>query len=315
MWTELVWSVAQMGYGAFKQRTASTPNPTPSPTSAPPSVVFVPLQSVSNLPALQSLPSLQSLDAALGASTAPSAPPHSSGPTIPVSAFAETSYSDQVAQGIACAACTKDHLATMVGASEDLVTKAHQGDEAGVRYALARIAAEAAVLDQYDWAPDKIAATPKDRLVAVEAVQPTIRALQQTLPVPPSLARAWGDCDEALRFAEGAPTDRDRAEITLRLQDADQQIAYTERVLLAPEHTATMDPATVQQARSSLRAARHILADGNPMDRAVLTQASAQLSAATVALTPTVTPAQAQAIQTQLREAKQKFYRAYFHRT
>lgn len=315
MWTELVWSVAQMGYGALKHRTAPTPDPAPPAPTAPASMVLVPLRPLSDLAALQPLPSLQSLDAALGTATAAGSPtPQAITPLAAEPTPAATSYSDQVAQGIACAACTKDHLATMVGASEALVTQARQGDEAGVRYALARIAAEAAVLDRYDWAPEKIAATPKDRLVAVEAVQPTIRALQQTLPVPPSLARAWGDCDEALRFAEGAPSDQDRAEIAARLQDADQQIAYTERVILAPEHTATMDPATVQQARAALRAARHVLADGDPMDRTVLTQASAHLSAATVALTASVTPEQAQQVHAQLSDAKRAFYHAYFGR-
>lgn len=147
------------------------------------------------------------------------------------------SYSADVAQGIACAACTKDHLATMAGAAKAMVAAHAAEDPMEVRYQLARIAAEAQALQRYDWTPEKIAATPPDRLVAVNAVRPAITQLSQQLPTPADMALAWGATDESIRFTLGQMTERDRQEVGLRLQDVDEKIGYLERVQLSPEKT------------------------------------------------------------------------------
>lgn len=221
------------------------------------------------------------------------------------------SYSADVAQGIACAACTKDHLATMAGAAKAMEVAQAAGDTSEVRYQLARIAAEAQALQRYDWTPEKIAATPPDRLVAVNAVRPAITQLSQQLPTPTDMALAWGATDESIRFTLGQMTDRDRREIGMRLVDVDEKIGYLERVQLSPEKTQQLPADQVDQAREGLRQARHQLAD-DPYNKENLRQASAQLATVATSFTPELPAEDLHHIADTVRQAQQDFYAAYF---
>lgn len=224
------------------------------------------------------------------------------------------SYSADIAQGIACAACTKDHLATMAGAAQAMEAAQDAGHPEEVRYQLARIAAEAQALQRYDWTAEKIAATPPDRLVAVNAIRPAIAQLSQQLPTPADMALAWGATDESIRFTLGHMTDRDRQEVEIRLRDVDEKIGYLERVQLSPEKASQLPADHVEHAREGLRQARHLLAD-DPYDKDHLRQASAQLAMVATAFTPELPAEEVQHIAESIRQAQEDFYATYFQRT
>lgn len=319
---ELAWNGGRMAVQWLSTKLRPKPDaiPTPQPILAPP--VFQPPEFTNvTLPTLPAAPTIEAIpgpmpsDALRGSgvnlSRLDSLSPQ---PVIEmpksVPANGQISYAADVADGIACAACTKDHLATMAGAAKALT---HTTDPTMQRYQLARIAGEIAALEQYDWTPEKIAATPADKLRPVEAVQPAVRQLQAQLATPSDIALAWGALDECIRFAEGRPTDRDRSEIAQRLQDIDERMNYLERVTLAPEHTANLDPAVVDQTREALRLTRHTLEQGDPFALATLKTASAQLSQAAVALTPPVDSATAQQLATHIQQTQRQFYRAFFN--
>lgn len=338
---DVAWSLGQLGIRWLNTRGqgspgAAPPRVDPPPPFAPPPFAAAPFARMPDPPTPPDPPRI--VIEPPKALPAPSAPPSSTPMAVDAPGAAETqsppvdrqspipaseislatgyeggiSYSRDVAQGIACAACTKDHLATMAGAAKALTHAQAAGDEAAVRYHLARIAAEAAALERYDWTPEKIAATPPDKLRPVEAVQPAVRDLAAQLPTPPDLALAWGALDECIRFAEGRPTDRDRQEIATRLADVDEKMNTTERVTLSPEWAGELDPATVDQARQAIRAARHALEQGDPFDLATLKPASAQLSRAAVAMTPPLDAEQARQLAARITATQQRFYATYF---
>ena len=220
------------------------------------------------------------------------------------------SYSDQVAAGIACANCTRKHLATMHTALDAAAKASQDGDAAGVRYAVARAKAEGLTLMQYDWHPAKVAATPPDLLPPIQAVMDPTHRLVAALPTPDAVALAWGSVDEAVSFARSTPQkDRDRGEIEERMMVAEAQLVRVERIDLAPENAA--DRTTAGQACDALRQARHVLDQGSVYDASTLEAASAHLAAAAVILTPAPDSHQANAWAAQARGLYRQFYAGY----
>lgn len=229
------------------------------------------------------------------------------------------SYSDEVAAGTACANCLRKHLGAARGAARAAAESARAGDSDQARLHLARAAAEISVLKRYDLTPEKIAATPAAHRAPIERTLPCVEDLARQFPTPADVATAWGAADEAIRFARStAPTDRDRAEISLRLQDVDAFAAVTERLWLGPENVdqllATLPPeqhAEARGARDQLRAAGHVLDRGDPTAAATLEEASGHLARAAAALTPAPTVQQAEAIAEACDSCQKEFYRAY----
>ncbi len=306
--TDLVWSGGQAvvrWMGGKMRSNATSAMPTTPPMLKPP--VFQPpvFQASTNLPeptvAVPAGFGVPALSTASGISTLMESAPLSA-----------NSYASHIARGIACATCTKDHLATMAAAAEALEQAQAQGNADEVRYQLARVAAEVQSLQRYDWSPEKIAATPEDRLVAVRAVQPLVATLTAQLPTPKDIALAWGATDESIRFTRGRMTDRDRQEIAIRLQDADERTNYLERVAWSPEKNyGALPPDQAEQWLTELREARHVVAQ-DPYDGQHLKRASQQLAQVAVGVTPLPSDTEITAICGQIREAQRVFYRTYF---
>lgn len=214
-----------------------------------------------------------------------------------------SSYSDQVAQGIACLACTRGHLATMTVAAAEAQRAVARGDLDTARRQWVVVASEADALVAYDWHPDKLAATPSADVAIVEALRPCVEGVRAAIPTPASVATAYGSLVEARRFARSERvTARDREEIEVRLAEVDARGNYAERVELA-------DRDDVAQA---LRAGRHVLDGADPYDPAALGQAAAHYERAAVAATPAPTADEAAAVLAQCTECRDQFYARYF---
>lgn len=220
-----------------------------------------------------------------------------------VSTTRYSSYSDQVAQGVACLACTRGHLSTMTAAAQEAARALDRGDAAAAQRQWAVVAAEADALVAYDWHPDKLAATPPADVALVEALRPCVEDVRARVGTPASVATAWGSVTEARRFAlSDRVTARDRQEIEVRLRAVDEQGGYAERVELAAN-------APVAQA---LRAGRHVLDGADPYDPDALRAAAAHYEQAAVAATPVPGPEQAAALLAACTTCRDQFYRAYF---
>lgn len=226
------------------------------------------------------------------------------------------SYSQDVADGIACTSCTRDHLVTMFGSAQAAAESWQRGDQGQTRYHLARMKAESTALLWYDWTPEKIARTPAATLKPVLAVQDSLMTLHRSLPTPEIVAGAWGSFDEAIRFAASDPqTDRDREEIDLRLQRGMVAIGTLERNVLAPEQVdrpgSGIDPQTADQIRKWLRKTRHTLDEGSPYSVATMTAMSTATSQAAILLTPEPTGTLVQQIEIQTKATYEQFFAEY----
>jgi hypothetical protein len=220
------------------------------------------------------------------------------------------SYADEVEAGTACAKCTHGHLRTMAAAAGQAHATLLGGDAEASRRFTARVAAEAAVLREFDWTPKKVRNTPPAERRLVEAAQPCVAdALRQLDGPPKEVVLAWGSVDEAVRFARSPrQTERDRQEIEWRLRRYYDVADLAERVLAAPALRA--DVAERQARRDAarhLREARHVLERADPYSADALEEASAHLEAAAVALTPTPDPDRARALAQICRHCRSEF--------
>lgn len=196
-----------------------------------------------------------------------------------------TSYSDQVAQGVACLNCTRGHMATAKMALEQAQQAAAAGDTDGARRGWAVAAAELDAMVAIDWSAEKLANTPAEDRAVIEAIRPCVQRVRDRLPTPAPVALAYGSAEEAKRFASSTRfTERDAAEIEVRLQTMDEQGNYAERAVLDPA-----DPAH-QAAATALREGRHVIdaavASGAVYDVQTLALARQYFEAAAIAATP-----------------------------
>ena len=252
------------------------------------------LPELPSLPVLPTLPAISSVAMPIsGPSLAPSVPMARSSATIPT---------DRI--HIACAACTRSHLSTMAGATDDLLAG---GPES--RLALARIAAEATALRQYDLSPDRLARTPAGDRAIVDPVVGEIDALLASMPkAPDPLLLAWASADEAARLARDMKDPvNDPRQVQERMDVAEAKMSYSERELLAPGRIHPDQRDSARMAARHLRDARHILSDNTPGDSSALEQIAAHLQAAAVLMTPEPTPRQAQAVAHQVNTTKGAF--------
>lgn len=237
----------------------------------------------------------------------PGTPPAvSSPPASPIG----TSYSDQIAQGVACLACTRNHLGTVKTAAHAAATAATHGDSREAARQWAIVASELDALEAFDWSPDKLTATPPEDRAIVEAVRPCVMAVRQAIPTPSSVGLALGSAAENVRFATSSRfTERDAAEIQARHQAIDSAGNYAERVVLVSDTTAAGT-----QAKAALRDGRHVLDGAQDKIYAPETWAAVRdhFERAAVTLTPPPDPAQAQAVAAQCDACLQTFYREYF---
>lgn len=267
---------------------------------------------LSGIPPIPTIPTLPVPESPMPSLPGPATPAPSDAPASMQPLETVPSYALDVAAGIACVNCLRDHLGTMVATAAQLPDPA----------ALARISAEYAVLMRYDLTPEKIAATPDPHRQVVETTQTALAPVGEFLAAHGTLsamALTWGARDEAIRFGRSNPrTDRDREEITLRLADADQFGGYVERVILAPEHRNALrtqfphrTDAEWEHAANALRHSRHVLdADPNTSLTALETSAAWSAQAAQV-FTPQLSPAEAQQLQQHLKRAQRTFYQAF----
>lgn len=264
-----------------------------NPLSGPlPAALAQPMGEMFAMPALPSL-ALPSVNAAISPTTSPAAP--------------VTSYSDDVAQGIACINCLRQHLGTMQSSAEQLPSPA----------ALARIAAEYHILMRYDLTAEKITATPEPHQTVVKQTVQGLAPIGQQLSTatPQAIALAWGALDESIRFARSNPrTTRDQAEIALRMQDVDAYGSYVERVVLAPEHRPVLKrqfpsytDADWETMANQLREARHTMDQDPGLSLATLNTASAQFAQVAIILTPKWSAAQSQAFQQSITLVRKQF--------
>lgn len=291
---ELATHAGQVGINHVGKRLDSTiPQPPQPPQFAPPPW---------NPPTFQPLGGPPNQHTTVAAPSPAPAPAASTG----------VSYSDQVAQGIACLNCTRGHVATAKTAAQAAVEALHAGDESEARRQWAIVAAEYDALAQFDWEPGKVQASPPEDQAIIAQVQDCVTQARAAIPTPRSVALAWGSANESERFAVSTRfTDRDAAEIRDRLQAIDAQGNYAERVEL-PQVTHAEGLA----AKKALRNGRHVLDEAGTVDGLyrpeTWAQASQHFEAAAVALTPTPTLAQAQAVATQCSSCAEQFYQGYF---
>lgn len=290
--------------------------PPPPALPAPPNLTAPPLPAPPALsPPPPLAPPLLAGAAVAGAGAATASRPETSPALAPPAATAADSgwsYSDQVAQGVACLACTRGHLATAQAAAQQAVQAVEAGDEAGARRAWATAAAELDALVAWDWHPDKLARTPAEDRAVVEAVRDCVTRARQQIPTPAALALAFGGAEENRRFASSTRfTERDAAEIELRARAVDLQGNYAERMLLAD----ALDPDT-QRAAVALREGRHVLdtasVGGQVYAVDTWTRARTHFGEAAALATPIPGAEAAHALLSQCQRCTEQFYGEYF---
>ena len=252
------------------------------------------------LPEIPSLPVLPSLPAI--SSAAMPVPGQRTSTPAPVATSSAAASMERV--HIACAACTRSHLSTMAGATDDLLAGGPDS-----RLALARIAAEATALRQYDLSPDRLARTPAVDRAVVDPVVGEIDALLTGMPkAPDPLLLAWASADEAARLARDMKDPvNDPRQIQERMDVAENKMSYAERELLAPGRIRPEQRDAARMAARHLRDARHILSDSGAGDSTALEQVATHLQAAAVLMTPEPTPDQAAGVANQVNATKGAF--------
>lgn len=229
--------------------------------------------------------------------------------------------SDEMDTAVACIPCTRGHLSAMTVASAKAAESAAQGDDYHSRLYLARMQAEAMVLHAYDWTPEKMGRAPEKDRAVIESIQPCVGDAVDNVPsAPPELVSAWGALDEAVRFARStSPTEADREEIRIRVQDAEAHLNFAERQTLAPGHRESIlsqlsadQQEEAESARDILRTARHRLTTSDIYSVNVLESVASQLEQATVALTPVPTANVAQEAARQCKSCRDTFYTKIF---
>jgi hypothetical protein len=211
---------------------------------------------------------------------------------------------------VACRLCTNRHLRAMADAAEKMRAALAAGDEEEARRQNLRLAAEGLVMDRFAWTPKKLAATPDEDRAAIEAAASAVREVMSAAPRPPDeLALAWGSVDEGTRFARSRhPTGLDRAELSARLDAAEDQIAACDDTL-APHRVPEELRPHADYALEEARRARHAITGGGALD-----EANRHLHNAAMAWTPLPTPEEADRLCTLTAEAKARFQRAVMRR-
>lgn len=224
----------------------------------------------------------------------------------------EGSYSNQIADGIACLACTRGHLNGLLVAIEEAQKATEAGDDDSARKHYAMAAAEIDAMVAIDWAPDKLAATRKEDVAVIEAIRDCVTEIREQLPTPEGASLALGVAKENVRFAVSPQfTDRDKAEMQERLRIIDREGNGMERGALLE-----LDGAEAEVAQTELRKARHVLdgaqADGSLYQVKIQKATLKHLEAAAVALTPAPNPDQVKGVAELCQSCSDTFYGAYF---
>lgn len=253
---------------------------------------------------------------------APDPPPSPGAPAQPVDRAASTvspergdgydSYAaDMEPVGVACRLCTNRHLRSMHGAAKELRSALERGDSEEARRQTLRLVGEAEIMARWDWTPDKLANTPPEDRAAVEAVMPEVAGVLAAVPAKPptSLVVGWADVDEGLRFARSRkPSERDHHELSMRLEDAQDQISAMDEAL-APHRVPEPLREHASYALDELRNARHAITGGGSLDAA-----EAALHEAAMAWTPVLTPEQADQLVALTGRARSTFQKAVMGR-
>lgn len=270
------------------------------------------MPSMPTLPAMPAMPSMPVMvmptlgGAAAGAAMAP-VPGTKAQPT-------SGSYSDQVADGVACLSCTRGHLVNAQTAAKKAVQAIDANDPEEARRQWALVAAEYDALTAYDWAPEKLAQTPEKDLKIVHAVEGCVTTAREMVSTPYEAGLAAGSAAESQRFAMSRTfTERDAAEIIARHMEIDSAGNYLERSALSKDTSVQ-----AKEAKTALREARHTLDRAKAQDKLydpdIWAEAQAQFEAAAVALTEVPTRDQALALADQCTECATIFYSQYFHK-
>lgn len=262
-----------------------------------------------SLPALPELPRLEDVIGplpTLPGYTPPPAPAPAQEPKASEPVSAGDSYSAEIEDtAVACVPCTRGHLSAMAIAAAQ--AESSTGEER--RAQVARVAAEALVLQQYDWRPAKLARSrPEDR-AAIEEIRPEVEATVESIPMAPRhLVLAWAATDESLRFARSRkPTDQDRREIETRMRDAEAWLNYAEREELAPHRVPPEKRTEAREALALLREARHqLVTEGYELP--TLEAVAVKLQRAVVLLTPDIDDTTASGLRRRTRATLDRFH-------
>lgn len=200
---------------------------------------------------------------------------------------------------IACAPCTRRHLSTITEATKVGAATSDPGER---RENFALAAGEALVWMEYDVTGEKLAkANPRDRAAIAQAVH-NMQPVVTSMPMAPrQVVLAWATVGEAARFARSPkPTDRDLAQVNIRMRDVDGMAGYLDSIFAA-------DPRW-QPHLAAIRQARHRWTREGYTPEA-LAQAETALHDATVAMTPDLSDAEAQDVARKARSARDSFYK------
>lgn len=290
------------------------------PTTAyqPPAFQPPPMPTLPTIPGMSTLPTLPAYvpvtyaGTALGAVAASEQPAPAKETAPDPRDEVHGSYSDQVAQGIACLACTDGHMNGLLSAVEDAQIAVQSGDEIEARRQWANIAAEIDAMVAIDWSPDKLAATPPEDVAVIESIRGCIAEIREAVPTPEKAGLALGSAKENARFAVSPHfTDRDRAEIETRLRIIGKNGNGMERGDLLDTQSES-----AVKAADALRKARHVIdqahADNTLYAPETHKEVRHHLEQAAIALTPTPTEDQLNAVAQLCQSCAETFYAAYF---
>jgi hypothetical protein len=246
--------------------------------------------------------------------------PATAAPAVPSpapAAGAASSYAVEMDDApTACINCTRRHLWEMRLAAQKAAEAAQAGDTEEARRRTLRVVGEGLALRRFDWTPEKIDRVKGRDTKAILAAAPHVMEVLSTAPQPPQqLALAWASLDEAMRFARSPrPTDRDRAEINLRLDEAGAQISDCESEVLPS--LDDQDRQWLEQVLPGLRTIRHSVVEHlngrKEMSRDELDAAERYLHQVAVELTPAPDPDTARRLAEKAAAAEREFKQALF---
>jgi hypothetical protein len=319
----LATDLVRLGASHLKSRRDAEPSETDVPQPVPGAEQQWPTLPTFSPPPLPVLPSLPTLPTLSGLTArAPlgnwQSPTRVTASTVTATVDVAGSYANEIEDlSIACVPCSRSHLSTMAMAAEEGARLAAACDERGARVQWARVVAEAAIMEAFDWTPDKLARARPDDRSAIEEVMPRVKALVARTPAAPRhVILAWASVDESLRFARSPrATEQDRLQVVTRLRLTEDCMNYAERMVLSPEGLetvlATLPEAQRGEARlagPTMREARHKLVSSH-YELEALEFIAAKLQTAVIALTPSLNPQTAAELAREYRAVRVAFDR------
>lgn len=211
-----------------------------------------------------------------------------------------SAYAPDMDVSIGCIPCTRAHLATIAASLKEA--------DAGHLDQVAAAREEIVALREYDLTPEKLAATPAQDRAVLAKYADALGGLQKQLQGPaPEATMAAASLKEALRFAreDGIA----HPEVQIRMARTEESINALERVSLAPERLAKMEPEEAKRARAvlpDLRRARQDLIN-HVQTAEDLEQVTARIAVIDQTLNPPPDPQTVKQIAHQAQDLNRQF--------